>query len=147
MFGWFICHCNDFIITFIRFLQKTNKLQNVELLKKFGKWNYEKDSWSNPRKRMPYLGRPEKNKALLTTATHDDYTEWGTIVAGKSDNKIPAKWMYPTMESPGVIWYWINENDCNADYKKSKISAIDGLSNINTNLISRQNICYRDLNI
>ena len=69
---------------------------------------------------MPYLGREEKHKALLTTASHDDYTEWGSIIANNSDGKIPAKWIYSEMQSPGVIWYWVNENDCSEDYKESK---------------------------
>jgi len=88
------------------------------LLEKFSDWKYETDWWSHPRKRFPYLGRPENGKALLTTASYDDYTEWGTIIADGSDGEVPAKWMAGEMESPGVIWYWVNENDCDGDYRK-----------------------------
>ena len=91
------------------------------MIQQFSQWNYEKNWYSNPRKRMPYLGNPQNSKALLTTATYDDYFEWGSIIANKSDGKIPAKWMNPHMQGPGAIWYWLNENDCDPDYRKSML--------------------------
>ncbi|KAK3752647.1 hypothetical protein QZH41_000998 [Actinostola sp. cb2023] len=57
---------------------------------------------------MPYLG---PSKALLTT---NDYSDWygpGTIITDNPDQK-PANWIYPEMYDPGVIWYWLNEDDC-----------------------------------
>uniref|UniRef100_A0A7M6DPA1 Uncharacterized protein n=1 Tax=Clytia hemisphaerica TaxID=252671 RepID=A0A7M6DPA1_9CNID len=100
------------------FTQTSSGLENVNMIQQFSVWAYEENWWSKPRKRFPYLGRPEKFKALLTTASYDLYTEWGTIIANTSDNKIPARWIYPDMTSPGSIWYWLNENDCNLDYGK-----------------------------
>lgn len=69
---------------------------------------------------MPYLGRSEMCKALLTTADYDDYFEWGTIISDESENHVPAKWMYTNMASPGVVWYWLNENDCQSDLARGK---------------------------
>ena len=106
-----------FIFAF-RFVQTSSRLQDVTLIKKFSDWKYEINWYSNPRKRFPYLGRASSGKALLTTATHDDYTEYGTIIANTSEGRIPAKWMRNKMQSPGVVWYWLNENDCNLDYGK-----------------------------
>ena len=70
-----------------------------------------------PRKRFPYLGDPAKGHALLTTASREDYWEYGTIVSNIS-NRNPAPWMNNDVKSPGSIWYWLNENDCNLDYAK-----------------------------
>lgn len=100
------------------FTQTSKGLDQVELLKKFDDWAYEKDWWSHPKKRMPYLGRESQGKALLTTANYDDYAEWGTIIAFKSGGDLPAHWMHSEMKSPNSIWYWLNENDCDVDYKK-----------------------------
>ena len=70
---------------------------------------------------MPYIATGRTDRALLTTAHYTFYYEWGSIVANNSDNYVPAKWITPQKESPGVIWYWINENDCNAEYKPGKV--------------------------
>jgi len=51
-------------------------------------------------------------------------SEYGTIIADKTDGEVPAKWMYNEMASPGVIWYWVNENDCYSDYKKSECPCV-----------------------
>jgi len=68
---------------------------------------------------MPWLGDPSHNRALLTTSGSDDSNEAGTICANESpDYNKPARWILYEMSSPGKIWYWINENDCDSDYKK-----------------------------
>ena len=64
-------------------------------------------------------GRISKGQAFLTTAKHDDYYESGTIRAGHSKGYRPARWV-DTNSSPGRIWYWLNENDCDSDYKKGR---------------------------
>jgi len=89
----------------------------VTMVEQFGQWDYEKRWYQNPRQRMPYMASRDREKALLTTATYTYYTEWGSIVANDSQGYVPAKWITPQKESPGVIWYWINENDCEDDYK------------------------------
>lgn len=68
---------------------------------------------------MPYLGNVEKNKALLTTASYSFWYDWGSIIAADSEGYSPAKWITPEMPNPSVIWYWVNENDCDKDYKPS----------------------------
>ena len=65
------------------------------------------------------IGRISKGRAMLTTAKHDDYCESGTICAGDSKGYRSARWVN-TNSSPGRIWYWLNENDCDGDYKKGR---------------------------
>ena len=64
------------------------------------------------------IGRVSKGRALLTTADYDDYFESGSICENVTTNK-PARWVN-TNYSPGRIWYWLNENDCDSSYRKSK---------------------------
>ena len=66
-----------------------------------------------------YIGRISKGRAMLTTAKYDDYYELGTICAGDSKGYRPTKWV-DSNSSPGRIWYWLNENDCDGDYKKGR---------------------------
>ena len=107
-----------FCIFISSFTQTSSNLYDVNLIHKFSDWAYEANWYSAPRKRFPYLGDPSKGQALLTTARNVDYWSFGTIVANQSDWYVPARWMNSYMRSPGVVWYWINENDCNADYQK-----------------------------
>ena len=67
------------------------------------------------------IGRVSKGRALLTTADYDDYFESGSICENVTTNK-PARWVN-TNYSPGRIWYWLNENDCDSSYRKSKKDA------------------------
>ena len=96
-------------------------LYEVTLVKQFGVWEYEKYWYKNPRQRMPYRASGNTKRALLTTAHYTYYSEWGSIVANNSDDYVPAMWITPEKESPGVIWYWLNENDCDADYKPGSL--------------------------
>ena len=91
---------------------------DVELIQEFSDWNYNAAWWGGPCKRMPYLEMSkDKHVGLLTTASYSDYFEYGTIVSNLSDNE-PSKWINSKMPNPGVIWYWVNENDCDAKYTK-----------------------------
>ena len=93
-----------------RFLYKSNKQTKVKLLKQFDKWTY--NSWSSTvNNRMPWLGQ---RKGILTTSGSDDYAWWGTIVSDNVEYD-PAPWISSQMKEPGVIWYWINEDDCSPD--------------------------------
>ena len=92
----------------ISFVSENNQQTNVTLVKKFNDWRYDwRDSLE---KRMPWLGA---RQSLLTTLTHSDYSDWGSIISEKKSNN-PAPWIYGSMPNPGVIWYWINEDDCDA---------------------------------
>ena len=92
-------------------------------IKKFGDWS-DDTWWKSTRDRIPYLGRPEKKEALLTTATYDDYTQYGTIISDTTiNNNEPSPWMIQDMPSPGFIWYWINENDCSPNRERGKGSS------------------------
>jgi len=87
------------------FLKTDNTQTNVNLVKKFSKWQY---SDEGVQKRMPWMAR---TFGLLTTATVGDWYPRGTIITDRPEGK-PASWIYPGMFDPGVIWYWINEDDC-----------------------------------
>ena len=110
---FFIISCNHlehcFNLPFsISFVNENNQQTNVALVKKFNDWRYDwRDSLE---KRMPWLGA---RQSLLTTSTHSDYSDWGSIISEKKSSN-PAPWIYGSMPSPGVIWYWINEDDCDA---------------------------------
>ena len=56
---------------------------------------------------------------MLTTAKHDDNSDSGTICEEDKGYK-PARWV-DTNPNPGRIWYWLNENDYDEDYKKGKL--------------------------
>ncbi|XP_032217727.2 uncharacterized protein LOC5517368 isoform X2 [Nematostella vectensis] len=90
------------------FTSTTNIQTNVSLVRKYNSWEY---NWRNSlEKRMPWLG---KTSGLLTTSTDSDYSEWGTVISSKAENN-PAPWISPEMVNPGAIWYWMNEDDCDA---------------------------------
>ena len=100
-------HCFNLPFS-ISFVNENNQQTNVTLEKKFNDWRYDwRDSLE---KRMPWLGA---RQSLLTTSTHSDYSDWGSIISEKKSNN-PAPWIYGSMPNPGVIWYWINEDDCDA---------------------------------
>ena len=108
---FFILSCNHlvhFLPFSISLVSENNQQTNVTLVKKFNDWRYDwRDSLE---KRMPWLGA---RQSLLTTSTHSDYSDWGSIISEKKSNN-PAPWIYGSMPNPGVIWYWINEDDCDA---------------------------------
>ena len=96
------CH----FIPLFSFVSPTNQQTDVTLVKRFNQWEY---NWQNSlEKRMPWLGAKQ---SLLTTSTHSDYSDWGSIISEKMSNN-PAPWIYGVMANPGVIWYWVNEDDC-----------------------------------
>ena len=104
----FCNHLVHFLPFSISLVSENNQQTNVTLVKKFNDWRYDwRDSLE---KRMPWLGA---RQSLLTTSTHSDYSDWGSIISEKKSNN-PAPWIYGSMPNPGVIWYWINEDDCDA---------------------------------
>lgn len=85
------------------FVNENNQQTDVSLVKRYNVWRY---NWQDSlEKRMPWLGA---RSGLLTTSTHSDYSEWGTIISEKKSNN-PAPWIYGVMTNPGLIWYWMNE--------------------------------------
>ena len=103
---------------FCRFLAKNNKQTKVKLLTKFGaKWGYNRyDSLMN---RMPYLGDAKYKAGLLTTSSSEHYAWYGTLVSGNTQYR-PAPYINYHALNPGVIWYWVSEDDCLADRKPGK---------------------------
>ena len=75
----------------ISFVNENNQQTNVTLEKKFNDWRYDwRDSLE---KRMPWLGA---RQSLLTTSTHSDYSDWGSIISEKK------------IEQPGTLDLWFN---------------------------------------
>ena len=77
------------------------------MLKQFDQY----DTGINLNQRMPWLGQ---TKGILTTSGVSDSGWWGTIISDNLEYN-PAPWISGKMAHPGVIWYWINEDDCSAD--------------------------------
>ncbi|XP_048582654.1 uncharacterized protein LOC116601185 isoform X2 [Nematostella vectensis] len=92
------------------FTKKDNSQTNVKLINKLGDWKNNKDAIQN---RMPWLGSA---KALLTTNQYSNWYGPGTLITDSGDFD-PAPWIYPDGYNPGVIRYWINDDDCGADRK------------------------------
>jgi hypothetical protein len=91
----------------------------VTLLQKFDAWTL---SWRRSvENRMPWFdANGNSNKALLTTARSTTYYPTGSIIWGDKDRH-PAEWMRDGgMLNPDVIWYWVNEDDCDSDRKPGK---------------------------
>ena len=62
--------------------------------------------------------------ALLTTAWFSNFYPGGSIIWGGTD-RWPADWILDSnMRDPGVIWYWVNEDDCDDDRKPGKKSCL-----------------------
>jgi len=116
------------------FVSESNQQTNVTLVRQFSQWQY---SWQDSlEKRMPWLGA---RQSLLTTSTHSDYSNWGSIISEKKSNN-PAPWIYGKMPNPGVIWYWVNEDDCD----QSRTPVNGGLSKW-TSWSSCSQLCVKGL--
>lgn len=91
-----------------------NKQTKVNLTRKFSSWEY--SWWKSLNKRMPWFdAKGTHNKALLTTSDSPTYYPSGSIIWGDTDRS-PADWIWDGgMRDPGVIWYWVNEDDCDED--------------------------------
>ncbi|XP_073247149.1 uncharacterized protein [Porites lutea] len=98
------------------FMATNDKQTNVQLLRKFNNWEY--SWWKSLNKRMPWFdSKGTHKKALLTTSTSPTYYPSGSIIWGGTD-RYPADWIWDGgMRDPGVIWYWVNEDDCDQDRK------------------------------
>ncbi|KAL9951076.1 hypothetical protein ACROYT_G043672 [Oculina patagonica] len=104
------------------FMATNNKQTNVQLTRKFSNWEY---SWyKSLNKRMPWFDATGTHKmALLTTSDSPTYYPSGSIIWGGTDRQ-PADWIWDGgMRNPGVIWYWVNEDDCDEDRKPGKIDS------------------------
>lgn len=91
-----------------------NKQTAVTEVKKFDDWTY--SWWNSLNLRMPWYNVKEAStKALLTTSVDVDYYPSGSIIWGHADRH-PADWISKDgMGDPGLIWYWLNEDDCDAN--------------------------------
>ncbi|KAK3716434.1 hypothetical protein QZH41_016845, partial [Actinostola sp. cb2023] len=98
------------------FMATSTGQTQVTLLKKFDNWNW--SWWKSVQNRMPWFDAHGKlNKALLTTSSRTTNSPSGSIIWGDTEYR-PAYWMrYGGMIHPGVIWYWVNEDDCDTDRK------------------------------
>ncbi len=98
-----------------RFVGKSPGQTNVKLIKRFDNWV---SSWyGSPNNRMPWLG---SRKGILTTSGTSDWWWYGTIVSDNLEYQ-PAPWLNGGMRNPGLIWYFVNEDDCDADRRQSEL--------------------------
>ncbi|XP_066014989.1 uncharacterized protein [Pocillopora verrucosa] len=98
------------------FMASDNSQTNVKLTRKFDDWKF--SWWKSLNKRMPWFdAKGTEKKALLTTSSSTTYYPSGSIIWGGSD-RYPSDWIgYGGMQNPGVIWYWLNEDDCDEERK------------------------------
>ena len=107
------------------FVVTNNRQTGVTLKKKFNNWEY--SWWKSLNKRMPWVvASGSNNMSLLTTSDSPTYYPSGSILWEGKDRH-PADWIWDGgMRDPGVIWYWVNEDDCDANRQpgnKSRHSA------------------------
>lgn len=97
-----------------------NKQTNVQLMRKFNDWKY--SWWNSLNERMPWFdAKGTGTKALLTTSSSPTYYPSGSIIWADTDRH-PADWISSGgMRNPGVIWYWVNEDDCDEDRKPGRM--------------------------
>ena len=93
-----------------------NTQTKVNLTRKFDDWKF--SWWNSLNKRMPWFdAKGTENKALLTTSSSTTYYPSGSIIWGGLD-RYPSDWISAKgMRNPGVIWYWLNEDDCDKERK------------------------------
>ena len=97
-----------------------DKQTNVQLIRKFDDWEY--SWWSSLNQRMPWFdAKGTGTKALLTTSSSPTNYPSGSIIWAGTD-RYPADWISAVgMRNPGVIWYWVNEDDCDEDRKPGRM--------------------------
>ena len=102
------------------FMATNNKQTNVQLIRKFDDWEY---SWyKSLNQRMPWFDAKGTGRmALLTTSSSPTHNPSGSIIWAGTD-RYPADWISAVgMRNPGVIWYWVNEDDCDEDRKPGRM--------------------------
>lgn len=92
------------------FLARNNSQTDVQLVKKFGNWEY---NVTTIEKRMPWICEEDYCCGILTSGAHNPYY-YGSILSGHSYKGLPyaglpAPWMREEQASPGIIWYWMRE--------------------------------------
>ena len=98
------------------FMSSNSEKEDVQLIQKFNDWEYV--WWKSINMRMPWFDADGTGKmAILTTSSSPTYYPSGSILWAGTDRH-PADWIRDGgMRDPGVIWYWVNEDDCDADRK------------------------------
>ncbi|XP_047127009.1 uncharacterized protein LOC101234350 [Hydra vulgaris] len=84
--------------------------QKTKFLKQFDTWDNH-TWWKGPQSFLPWITKGQKG--LLVTSRQD---VGGSIISNDS-LYYPSEWIHNEKINPGVIWYWLNENDCNSNYK------------------------------
>ena len=97
---------------FFIFRFNATSCQQSILIKQFDSWD-NGSWWIGAYPCLPYLSTDSKKNGLLITSTAD----YGGVIISRNANDLPARWIYYQNDNPGVIWYWLNENDCDSNYK------------------------------
>ena len=89
-------------------------LRKTKFLKQFDIWdNY--TWWKGPQPNLPWISKGKEG--LLITSRED---VGGSIISNNSLYR-PSEWIHNEKTNPGIIWYWLNENDCNSNYKPGQL--------------------------
>nr|XP_047135037.1 uncharacterized protein LOC100199215 isoform X2 [Hydra vulgaris] len=95
------------------YLFNATSCQPTKIIKQFDSWD-NGSWWQGPYPCLPYLSTDATKDGLLITGTAD---YGGAIISKNPKGFIPSRWIVNLNDNPGVIWYWLNENDCDSNYK------------------------------
>jgi len=89
------------------FVSQVNTNTDITIDTKFGAWNYFEGGGFGPR--MPWW-TTETGAGIITTSQSGNGYWWGTLVTGSGWS--PSPWLSGdggtlSMQSPGIIWYWV----------------------------------------
>lgn len=82
------------------FVSTSNGNTDITLNTTFGSWIYSDDDLEA---RMPWYS--PGSQGLITTSNDANNSWWGTLIAAGGWS--PAPWLGNSVQSPGIIWYWV----------------------------------------
>ncbi|XP_047135033.1 uncharacterized protein LOC100209306 isoform X2 [Hydra vulgaris] len=85
--------------------------QPTKIINQFDSWD-NGSWWQGPYPCLPFLSTDTTKDGLLITST----AEYGGVIISKNPKGLPSSWILNKNNNPGVIWYWLNENDCGSNY-------------------------------
>ncbi|XP_065647462.1 uncharacterized protein LOC100205261 isoform X2 [Hydra vulgaris] len=94
------------------YLFNATSCQPTKITNQFDSWD-NGSWWQGPYPCLPFLSTDTTKDGLLITST----AEYGGVIISKNPKNLPSSWILNANNNPGVIWYWLNENDCDSTYK------------------------------
>nr|XP_047134262.1 uncharacterized protein LOC100206071 [Hydra vulgaris] len=96
----------------IDYFFNSTSCQKTRITTQFDLWD-NTSWWIGPYSCLPFFSNSDKGNGLLITSTVD----YGGVIISRNQSELPARWIYSRNDYPTVIWYWLNENDCDGSYK------------------------------